>query len=201
MSSSTRTARCSPRSGPPSDVRRTDLALPAPDAARSLLNKVLVSTIGGAVVVGRITEVEAYDESDPASHTYPGPTPRNQAMFGPPGHLYVYLSYGMHHCANVVVGIEGHGSAVLLRAIEVVDGHEVVRARRGDHSRRELTNGPGKLCQALGIMIDHYGIDLLDDSSPVRLADDGVDPPTDPIVGPRIGITKAVDTPWRFRTS
>lgn len=180
-------------------IDRGTLAGPAAEVAPWLLNKLLVSEVEGERVVGRITEVEAYDEDDPASHTFGGPTARNAAMFGPPGHLYVYLSYGIHHCANVVVGPDGRGEAVLLRAVEVVEGLEHVRRRRGDVAHRSLTDGPGKLCRALAIDLSHYGADLCVGASPVWLADDAVPPPEVPAVGPRVGITKGVDTPWRFR--
>lgn len=172
----------------------------SPEVAPLLLGKLLVSTVGGATTGGRIVEVEAYREDDPASHTYPGRTPRNAAMFGPAGHLYVYLSYGIHHCANVVTGPEGIGQAVLVRAVRPETGIETIRVRRGRRPDRELADGPGKVCQALGITLDHYGVDLCADVSPVRIVDDGVMPPAAPIVGPRVGITRAVDVPWRFRT-
>ncbi len=166
-----------------------------------LLNKLLVSVVGGERVAGRIVEVEAYRDDDPASHTYPGPTPRNAAMFGPAGHLYVYLSYGIHHCANVVTGPSGRGQAVLLRALQPVEGIDVMRRRRGGRPDRELADGPGKLCQALGITLTDYGADLCDPAGSLRLVDDGTPPPADPVIGPRVGITKATDMPWRFRTS
>ncbi len=150
-------------------------------------------------MTGRIVEVEAYDENDPASHTFRGPTPRNAAMFGPGGHLYVYVSYGVHHCANVVTGPEGFGSAVLLRAVTPLDGIGAMRARRGQVRDLDLANGPGKLCQAFAIDASHYGTDLTAAQSAVVILDDGTPPPNAALVGPRIGLTKAVDTPWRFR--
>lgn len=153
----------------------------------------------GIEVAGRIIETEAYRSDDPASHSYRGPTPRTAVMFGPPAHLYVYLSYGIHRCANVVAGTDGDGQAVLLRALEPIRGLEVMRARRGDRPERLLSDGPGKLCAALGIELDDNACDLLAPTSRVRILDDGVDPPASPLVGPRIGITKAVDVPWRFR--
>ena len=173
-------------------VPRSILSGDAPDVAPLLLNKLLVH----GACVGRITEVEAYRQDDPASHTYRGETPRNAVMFGPPGHLYVYFTYGMHYCANVVTGPVGHGAAVLLRAVEPIDGIETMRARR--HGRRALTDGPAKLCQAFAIGPDHNGVDVCAGAG-VGLFDDGTPPPVRPLVGPRIGISKAVEVPWRFR--
>jgi DNA-3-methyladenine glycosylase len=170
-----------------------DATVVAPD----LLNKVLRVEAGGAVASGRIIETEAYLPDDPASHTFNGPTGRNRVMFGPAGHLYVYLSYGIHRCANVVTGVEGNGQAVLLRAIAPLDGIDVMRLRRGC-PERGLSDGPGKLCQALGIELAHDGTDLLGERD-IALLDDGTPPPVAPLVGPRVGISKAVDRPWRFR--
>lgn len=191
------------RSPPPSDglgvmtsLDRSWFARDAPLVAPDLLNKLLVVERDGVRCSGRICETEAYMPDDPASHTFRGPTPRNQVMFGPAGHLYVYLSYGIHRCANVVTGAEGSGQAVLLRAVEPVDGLDQMRSRR-NRPDRELTNGPGKLCQALGIAGGDDGSDLLDGS--VAIVDDGVTPPADPRTGARVGITKGVDIPWRFR--
>jgi len=153
----------------------------------------------GTHVSGRIVETEAYMQHDPASHSFNGPTSRNSVMFGPPGRLYVYRSYGIHWCANVVTGVERDGQAVLLRALVPVDGLEVMRSRRAGRPDRELCNGPGKLCAALGIDGDDNGIDLTGVSSAIRIVDDGSEVTEAVSVGPRIGITKAVDTPWRFR--
>lgn len=160
------------------------------------MGKLLVADGDDGRVSGRIVETEAYTADDPASHSSRGPTPRNAAMFGPAGHLYVYRSYGIHWCANVVTGVEGDGQAVLIRAIEPVEGAEIMLRRRG---RLPLADGPGKLCAALGIDDDDDGTDLVAPDSPIRMVDDGTTPPARPIVGPRIGITRAVDTPWRFR--
>ena len=149
-------------------------------------------------MIARITEVEAYDgENDPASHAYRGLSRRNAVMFGPPGHLYVYRSHGIHWCANVVTGSDGAASAVLLRAAEVVDGEEVARFRRGERATpRNLARGPGNLAQALGLSGDHYGLNLLD-GGPVRL-----EPPSSPPGpigrGPRVGVSRAADRPWRW---
>lgn len=171
----------------------------APDVAPDLLNKLLVATVDGERVAGRIIEVEAYTAADPASHSFRGPTPRNAPMFGRAAHLYVYLSYGIHRCANVVTGRQGAGEAVLLRAAQPMDGIDVMRRRRGVADDRRLADGPGKLAQAFAIDLHHDGIDLVARDSPIELRDDGVAPPTVPVTGPRVGLTKGVDTPWRFR--
>ena len=177
-------------------VARELLARDAPVVAPFLLNKLLAH----GPCVGRIVEVEAYREDDPASHSFRGLTPRTQVMFGPAGHLYVYFTYGMHWCANVVTGADGEGSAVLLRAVVPVDGVDLMRERR--NGRPGLADGPAKLCQAFAIGPGHNGADLLTTApGAVRLLDDGTPPPRRPLVGPRIGITKAVDTPWRFRVT
>jgi DNA-3-methyladenine glycosylase len=151
----------------------------------------------GTHVSGRIVETEAYTRADPASHSFNGPTARNAVMFGPPGRLYVYLSYGIHCCANVVTGADGDGQAVLLRAVAPIEGLDVIRARRRGRSDRDLANGPGKLCEALGITLADDGTALTDGSSPIRIVDDGT-PPPEPTIGPRVGITRGADTPWRF---
>jgi DNA-3-methyladenine glycosylase len=155
--------------------------------------------VDDALVTGRIVEVEAYRQDDPASHSHRGPTPRTAVMFGPAGRLYVYLSYGIHCCANVVTGPEGSGQALLLRAVRPVDGLPTMRARRRSSDDSRLADGPGKLCQAFGIGLQHRGIDLLDGRAPVRLVDDGTPPPEAPLIGPRVGISRAADVPWRFR--
>lgn len=166
------------------------------DAAPRLLGKLLVA--GDAV--GRIVEVEAYmGADDPASHAYRGRTPRNATMFGDAGHLYVYFTYGMHHCCNVVCGPVGIAQAVLIRALAPIDGTDVMESRRRAARREvDLCNGPAKLCQALGIDRRLDGIDLLDPASPVRLVDDGVAPPPTAIASPRVGISTATDRRWRF---
>lgn len=164
----------------------------SPVVAPELLNKVFV--VGDCR--GRIVEVEAYRRDDPASHSYRGPTARNQVMFGPPGRLYVYFTYGMHHCANVVTGAEGDAQAVLLRALAPLAGGERMQARRGAHVRPvDLTNGPGKLCQALGLDRSADGAVLGDD---IRIVDDGVAPPAEPGVSTRVGIRVGVERPWRW---
>ena len=169
-----------------------DLLLrPAPEVAPRLLGARL--THGGVTV--RLTEVEAYDgENDPASHAYRGPTARNDVMFGPPGRLYVYFSYGMHWCANVVCGSDGTASAVLLRAGEVVDGVPTARARRGERPDEALARGPANLTQALGIDRSQDGLEL---DGLLVLSPDPV-PAEDVLSGPRVGVSLAHDVPWRF---
>ena len=159
--------------------------------APELLNKVLVA----GPCAGRIVEVEAYRSDEPAAHTFRGPTPRTAVMFGPAGHLYVYFTYGMHHCANVVTGADGDGQAVLLRAVLPLEGIDVMAERR--HGRTPLADGPGKLCQAFGLDRGDSGVDVCAGGA-VRVVDDGTPPPTAVVTTPRIGITKAVDLPWRF---
>jgi DNA-3-methyladenine glycosylase len=144
----------------------------------------------------RLTEVEAYDgPNDPGSHAYRGRTPRNETMFGPPGHLYVYFSYGMHWCANVVCGPNGTASAVLLRAGEVVEGAQLAQQRRGERvAARDLARGPARLTQALGLHRAHDGADLFDGR--IRLARGEL--PEATVTGPRVGLREAADRPWRF---
>jgi DNA-3-methyladenine glycosylase len=168
--------------------------------APRLLNKLMVTADGR---VGRIVEVEAYHGAqDPASHAFRGPTPRNRVMYGPGGHLYVYFSYGVHWCANVVCGPIGEAQAVLLRALEPVEGLELMRQARWRDQRRqddrELCRGPGRLCQALGIDGSFDGADLTVRGAAVWLADDGVPPPAQPLVTGRVGLSVAADRPWRF---
>jgi DNA-3-methyladenine glycosylase len=149
----------------------------------------LVDGIGG-----RIVEVEAYDQEDPASHGYGGRTERNASMFGPAGYAYVYRSYGIHWCLNLVCEGEGVASAVLVRALEPTHGLDDMRARRGLDDPRLLCSGPGRLCQALGVTREHDGLPL--DRPPFELR--APDAPVETIAGPRIGITRAADLPWRY---
>ncbi|TDW86785.1 MULTISPECIES: DNA-3-methyladenine glycosylase [Kribbella] len=204
-------------------MRRSLLAGPVLEVAPRLLGMVLRSTTSDGTVAVRLTEVEAYDgPNDPGSHAYRGQTSRNAVMFGPAGFLYVYFTYGMHFCMNVVAGSEGQPSAVLLRAGEVIEGVELARVRRGrlteqkvvvnqaagirpgpiakrrnGNPDRDLARGPARLCVALGIGREGNGVDLLAKNSPIELLDgpgfDGV-----PATGPRVGLREAADRPWRF---
>lgn len=150
----------------------------------------------GAVSV-RLTEVEAYaGEQDPGSHAFNGPTPRNQVMFGPSGHLYCYFVYGMHVCANVVVGPPGDPAAVLLRAGEVVDGHQAALQNRPGARHHDLARGPARLCRALGIRLQHNGCDL--QAGPILLEVGERHPDSAIASGPRVGLRRAPDRPWRF---
>ncbi|MBF6277021.1 DNA-3-methyladenine glycosylase [Nocardia nova] len=179
---------------------RSFLARPAHLVAPELLGRVLISQEGGAVVALRITEVEAYEGAiDPASHGWRGRTARNATMFGPAGHLYVYWIYGMHHAANIVCGMEGESHAVLVRAGEVVaGGDEAARRRPAARSVRELAQGPGRLADALGITRALDGVDICDPLSTVRLVR-GTPAAADRVrSGPRTGVSRAHDTPWRF---
>jgi DNA-3-methyladenine glycosylase len=175
------------------------LSLRAPEAAPLLLGQRLSHRTADGTVTVELTEVEAYaGPHDPASHAHRGPTVRNQVMFGPAGHLYVYLSYGIHFCCNVVTGTDGEASAVLLRAGRVVEGTDVARTRRGPRVRDAgLARGPGCLCQALGLTRDHNGVDLLGDGAVRLLPGDPVDP-EQVRSGHRVGVRLAHDVPWRF---
>ena len=160
--------------------------------AQELLGKFLVHNRGGVERVGRIVEVEAYlGPHDLAAHSSKGLTPRTRALFGPPGHAYIYLIYGMYHCMNTVTG---NGSGVLLRALEPTRGLEPMAARRGLADPRTLCSGPGKLAQALGVDASFNGLSLLDPPFRLEAAPAGIAVAT----GLRIGITKAVEQPWRF---
>ena len=175
---------------------RSFYARPGTEVAPELLNKVLIAP----GVRGRIVEVEAYMGSeDPGSHAYRGPTPRTEVMFGRAGHLYVYFTYGMHWCANVVCGDEGTATAVLLRAVTPIDGLELMRERRPKARRDvDLTNGPAKLAAAFGLDGEHDGLDLQRNHFGVRIVDDGTAPPSEPAQGVRVGLTHGADIPWRW---
>ena len=165
--------------------------------ARDLLGRLLVRPLPEGTLTGRIVEAEAYQEDDPASHSFRGLTPRTSVMFGPPGHLYVYFTYGMHFCMNVVTGRDGEGSAVLLRAVEPVQGIELMRDRRAVADDRLLCSGPGRLTQAFRIGRAQNGTDLVTDD---ELFVSAGDPLADSKVGegPRVGIRVATDRSWRF---
>ena len=171
-------------------IRREFFARSVHDVAPDLIG----TTFLCAGVGGTIVEVEAYDHEDPAAHGYRGRTERNASMFGPPGHAYVYRSYGMHWCVNFVCEEEGSASAVLIRALEPTHGLDVMRARRGLDDPRALCSGPGKLCQALALTQEHDGLAL--DEPPFRLEERVGD--VEIVRGPRIGITRAADRPWRY---
>ncbi|MGD0380220.1 MAG: DNA-3-methyladenine glycosylase [Acidimicrobiales bacterium] len=188
---------------PPAPSRRRPRVLPrrfyaggALEVAPQLLNKLLV----GEGRAGRIVEVEAYRGSeDPASHAFRGETARNAVMFGAPGHLYVYFTYGMHFCANVVCMPPGVAEAVLIRALAPVEGVDLMRAARPGIARdTNLANGPAKLCQAMGITRAQDGADLVTGSDGLRVMDDGVAPPTVPASSGRVGIRLASEWPWRW---
>ncbi|MFD2366925.1 DNA-3-methyladenine glycosylase [Pseudoduganella sp. GCM10020061] len=167
-----------------------DFNRPAHEVAQLLIGvEVLVDGVGG-----RIVETEAYDREDPASHAFSGPTERNMAMFGPPAHAYVYRSYGIHWCLNFVCMEEGHGAGVLIRALEPLHGVEQMHARRRTGDLRLLCSGPGKLCEAMGVTRALNGHPLSESPFELRPAE----PPVPLVSGPRIGISKAMDVPWRF---
>ena len=167
-----------------------DFSAPAELVARQLIGvTVLVDGVGG-----RIVETEAYDREDPASHAYSGPTERNASMFGPPAHAYVYRSYGIHWCLNFVCREAGHVAGVLIRALEPVAGLDAMRVRRDADDEWLLCSGPGKLCQALGVTRALNGMPL--SAPPFELLPAPRELPV--VAGPRIGISKAVDVPWRF---
>jgi DNA-3-methyladenine glycosylase len=166
------------------------------EAAPRLLGCELVRELDGQLLRVRIVEVEAYDQTDAASHSYKGRTQRTDVMFGPAGHMYVYFTYGMHYCCNVVTGPAGHGSGMLIRAAEPLEGEVHMAANRGGIGGHNVTNGPAKLCQALAIDKTLNGHDLR--QSPVRLIVRPPLPQIDVMQTTRIGITQAKDVPWRF---
>jgi DNA-3-methyladenine glycosylase len=178
-----------PISRPEALRRQAELfTAPSHEAARLLIGWTLTKDGVG----GRIVETEAYHFEDPASHSFSGPTARNAVMFGPPGVIYVYRSYGIHWCMNLVCG-SAPGSAVLIRALEPTEGIDLMIARRGLEDPRLLCSGPGRLCEAMAVTREHNGLRI--DQPPFALAPG---PAAEVVVGPRIGITKAVDVPWRF---
>ncbi|MGH2769548.1 MAG: DNA-3-methyladenine glycosylase [Actinomycetota bacterium] len=164
--------------------------------ARELLGRCLYHRTDEGLVAGRIVEVEAYGgAADPGSHAYRGRTARNAVMFGPPGHLYVYFTYGMHHCSNVVCEQDGHPGAVLLRALEPLLGLEIMARRRGTQIPQALTSGPARLCRAFGIDLAHNGADLGKGSIWVQ-GDPILEGPVE--ASPRIGLREGNEAPWRF---
>jgi DNA-3-methyladenine glycosylase len=174
----------------PPKLRRAFFDRPVLAVAPELIGAtLLVNGVGGTIV-----EVEAYHHTDPAAHSYGGPTERNAVMFGPPGYAYVYRSYGIHWCLNFVCEAEGSASAVLIRALEPTVGLAAMRRRRGLSEPRALCSGPGKLCEALGVTIKQYGLPL--NRPPFELRARQSSP--DIAVGERIGLTKAVELPWRY---
>ncbi|GEP38582.1 putative 3-methyladenine DNA glycosylase [Nocardioides psychrotolerans] len=178
---------------------REILSRQASEVAPDLLGWRLSHTTDEGTVTVALTEVEAYHGADdPASHAFRGPTPRNRVMFGLAGHLYVYRSYGIHWCANVVTGEGGTASAVLLRAGRVTEGNDVVRRRRGERTAECCwARGPGCLGQALGLTGGHSGVDLLGDGALVLRPGARTLPGTR-ATGPRVGVSRAADVPWRF---
>jgi len=178
---------------------RAFYARPTVGVARDLIGKTLYRQTQDGVTAGVIVETEAYVAAiDPSAHGYRGKTPRNAVMFGPPGRAYVYFTYGMHYCLNVVTEDDGAAAAVLLRALEPTLGLPLMRARRGERiADRDLARGPGRLCAAMALALAENGLDLQGDS--LWLAETPDFPPDAPVVAtPRIGITQAADWPWRF---
>ena len=183
--------------GPRSPLSRAFYSRPSPEVARDLLGRLLVRRLPGLELVGRIVETEAYEEGDPASHSFRGRTARTEVMFGPPGHLYVYFTYGMHYCMNVVTGNDGEGSAVLLRAVEPLEGLEAMRSRRRVPDDRLLCAGPGRLAQAFAVGRDLGGADLVSGRE-IRVTRGRRLSASQIGVGTRIGVTVGVDRAWRF---
>jgi DNA-3-methyladenine glycosylase len=169
---------------------------PTLKVAKELLGKYLVVKKGGRLLSGKIVETEAYDGfKDPASHAYRGMTPRNEVMFGAPGYAYVYLTYGMHHCLNLVTERKGYPAAVLIRALEPVDGVELMKRRRRRKKLRDLTSGPAKLCQALGVDRRLNQADLLSD---IIFVEDRGEVPGGTTRSSRIGVNDGKEKNWRF---
>jgi DNA-3-methyladenine glycosylase len=174
-------------------------ARPGPDLAPDVLGRVLVRRLpDGTRLAVRIVETEAYAQGDPASHSFRGPTPRTAVMFGPPGHAYVYYTYGMHHCVNVVAGETGTGTAVLVRAAEPVDGIDAMARHRGTDDLRLLCSGPARLCEALAVDRALDGTDLVRGTA--LSLHEGVPVPRRAVLAStRVGIRTGIDRPWRFR--
>jgi DNA-3-methyladenine glycosylase len=179
-------------------LSRRSFARPATEVAPELLGHVLVRRLSdGRVLRARIVETEAYEQDDPASHAYRGRTPRVRVMFGPPGHLYVYFTYGMHHCMNVVTGANGTGSAVLLRAAQPLDGMDRMSLHRGTDRVLDLCRGPGRLAQAFDVDRSLDGADLVRGSE-IWIERDPAATASIVSSGPRVGIRVGTDRPWRF---
>lgn len=179
-----------------SRLPRSFYARPAAEVAPDLLGKILARNLNGTVLRGRVVEAEAYlGESDPGSHAFRGPTPRTQVMFGPPGYVYVYFTYGAHYCMNVVTNTDGTAGAVLLRALEPLEGIDVMEQNRGGRPYVDLCNGPGKLCQALGITREENGADL--EGNAIWMEDDGVEP-EEIATSTRVGLSAGKSMPLRF---
>jgi DNA-3-methyladenine glycosylase len=177
---------------------RSFFARPSTEVAPDLLGRVLVRILpDGVRLSATIVETEAYGEGDPASHAFRGRTPRNAVMFGPPGHLYVYFTYGMHFCMNVVTESEGRGSAVLLRAAEPLRGHEAMAERRGTSEARRLCSGPARWTQAFGIAREENGADLVRGREVYLLEGEPV-PRSAIRITTRVGVNVGVERPWRF---
>jgi DNA-3-methyladenine glycosylase len=183
---------------PPVPLDRSFYDRPVLDVARDLLGAVVARESGDGTVRLRITEVEAYaGEADPASHAFRGPRPRNATMYGPPGHAYVYFTYGMHYCVNLVCSPPGEASAVLLRAGTVVDGWELARARRAGAADRDLARGPARLTRALALDLADDGLDVCGGSG--LTVGVGEQVPTSAVrSGPRVGVSQGATEPWRF---
>jgi len=191
---------------PGQPLQRTFFAAPPERVASRLLGKLLAHRTEAGVLAGRIVEAEAYlgphnDPPDPAAHAYRGVTPRNRVLFGPAGYAYVYAIYGRYFCMNISCEVEGQAGCVLLRALEPLLGMDAMARQRGLSAPAkpwQLTSGPSRLCQALGLTrAEHNGLDLLDADSPLQVREDGF-VPTEVLVTPRIGIHEAVDWPLRF---
>ena len=188
MPPSTKRADRAPALGKP--LKRSFFARSVHEVAPDLIGATLLFNGVGGVIV----ELEAYHHTEPAAHSYNGPTPRNQVMFGPPGYVYVYRSYGIHWCVNFVCEKEGSAAAVLIRALEPTHGLAAMQRRRGVDDERALCSGPGKLTEALGVTREHNGLAL--DSPPFALY--ARKEKVEVVSGIRIGLTKAVDLPWRY---
>lgn len=172
------------------------LSQPAHIVAPRLLGCEIVRELDGHILRARIVETEAYDQTDAASHSYRGQTPRTDVMFGSAGHLYVYFTYGMHFCCNVVAGGEGHGAAVLIRAVEPLEGQEIMSQNRRGITGENITNGPAKFCQAFQIDKRFNGHNLR--KAPIKLLIKPPLPQQKVVQTTRIGISQAADVPWRF---